>query len=207
MFSKKTTVATTTIKTNKTKRLFAGDKKICIIIFVGVLIYVLLIAGAATTFWAYNNYKNEQKKNSVASDEWAPTEYSEMNEAQISAKLYKETGKSPVDILDNRPDKELLPTFASAYSAAQAMFFLGKYDKALEVYAFADTYASKNKTYSFYLDYSGAAQAAENKDVFKKQIEVTKMAISKDKSLDAAAKQNFIDDIDAKLQFIEASGN
>lgn len=204
MFSKKTTVVTAT-KSSNTKSLFAGDKKVRIIIFTGVLMYILFVAGGLAVFWQYNNYKDQQAKNSMLSDdEWMPTEYSEMNEAQISAKLYKDTGKTPTNILDNKVDKNMLPTFAKAYSAAQAMYYLGHYDKALEAYALADTYKSKDKTYVFYLDYADAALTAEKYDIYYTQMDGAKSAIKDTKKLSNEAKDDLISTVDEKLTRIKA---
>ena len=205
MFSKKTTAVTAT-KSSNTKSLFASNKRMGGIIFIGILMYVLLIAGGLAVFWQYSNYKNQQSRNAAVSDEWVPTEYSEMDDVQITVKLYKDTGYSPSDFFDNKPDKKMLPSFAKAYSAAQAMYYLGHYDKALELYAFADTYNSKDKLYSFYFDYAKAAQTADNNEIFYKQIDATKTAIRNDKKLTDDAKTSLIDNIDVKLKLMERDG-
>lgn len=202
MFSKKTTAATAT-KSGKIKTLFVGDKKTSFIIFIGLLLYTLLIAGGFVIFWQYNNYKNQQSNNSSVSDDWVPTDYSEMDQAQISAKLYKDTGKTPTNILDNKVDKDMLPTFTKAYSAAQAMYYLGHYDKALEVYALADTYKSKDKTYEFYLDYAASAQTAKKDDIFESRMEAAKTAVKSDKSLSDTDKADQIAKIDKKLTIVK----
>lgn len=180
-----------------------ANKLNVLIIFVAVLYVLLFVTGGIALKFYYDN-KADQQQNSAKTAIWIPTDYSEMTKDQISVKLHSDTGKDPLEIAKAMPSKELLPSFEKAYSAAQAMYYLNNDQKSLELYAFADTYKSKDKNYVFYLDYAAVAQTVNNNEVFIKQIEAAKAAIKDDKKLSQTNKDDLITSIDEKLARIKA---
>ena len=175
-----------------------SKRKIALLIIGSILVYAVFFGSAAFISYYLLNTKVDDSSLSV-SEPWVPTTYDMMTESQISVKLYNDTGKGLGEIENGTPSKELLPSFEKAYSAAQAMYYINNYTKSLELYAFADTYNSKSKTYIFYLDYAALAQTIDNNEILTKQAENAMSEIKKSTSLSNTQKDELTTLITEKL--------
>lgn len=173
-----------------------------LMVVVGLVLYTLLFIVGGLLVKLYYDYRMENLRidntQQLTPTVWVPTSYADMDTAQIGVKLYADTGLGPVEILDKPINKKAINNFFKAYSAAQAAYYLGNYNKSLEFYALADSYSSKDKTYTFYLDYASAAQTANNNEVFTRQIDAAKKSVSNDKNLSDSEKKDLITTIEKK---------